>query len=1038
MDRWRWGRALGVRPEEQGRFAYFFLIAVVLSLGGTLGLVGSEALFLTHVGPSALPYTLVVASLSALAASLAYATVVGRVRNDQLLSGLLTMGGVLLFFILARARAGGDSGWVMLFCSFYVFQAVYINLHFWTFATDFFDTLESKRLFPLLAVGASLGGFLGGSAGALLGAWVSAEALIVAWAVTLVGLGGVVFGTRHRLMHWRVLDSVEADESSAEGMRGALDFMANSRLARWLALSVVGMVVALTVMQYVYLDIFAHAFDDSRELAAFFGVFLAITNASEIALGGLLTPFLVRRFGVARANLIHPLATAGVFVLLVLDPRLWVAMLARMNREMVENSLAGPIRVLFYNALPLRFRGRMRALLEGVFLFAAMSIAGVGLVLIQGTGMAWGVGWVGGSAALVYLAANGRVRGEYLRSLVEEIRRGRLDLTDWSGTVTPALVGRLAGSWEDFVSAEQGSQGPALRDLALLLARHGYADRVRAHLGDSRKWVREVCLEALVEAGGEDVPGVLCEGMRDPQEGIRRRCLDWIDQVGVKREASLREALTQCLLDEDADVRAHAASLLGEAGLSTLEDLLRDPERSRRRVAMRYVPASFDQVIRSNLDLGDDRLRASALAALQRLGLPHAVPLEALKRDLDSAEVELREVAVDLLASSEGPQVTEWLISGLGDPERRVRARVQARLGEWGEAGWRAVEGVCRSPDPTVARAALEVIRAGAGRKDREATLGVVYEARVREAWKCRLALQEPEFPIEDDSGFLAAAIADAEKRNRNVAFSVLEQWEDPSVVRSLARVLERGSGKGRADALEVLSNLALRPVSAHFALLLESSSASSRAAELRGFASAPQDGEALVEWVCEADDPWLNLAGRLHRESRSRGGPDWETSQALGEEARQVERLLALQKVTIFSGLSLDQLHKIDSLLCEQHFVSGEVVVAEGDHGEDLYILMEGQVDFYKSWQRENEVLLSELSPFGYLGEMALLDDEPRSATAVARQDCRFLTLSGIRFRELLTQAPEMGFEVLRALTSRIRAAEKRLDERGEESVSS
>ena len=150
------------------------------------------------------------------------------------------------------------------------------------------------------------------------------------------------------------------------------------------------------------------------------------------------------------------------------------------------------------------------------------------------------------------------------------------------------------------------------------------------------------------------------------------------------------------------------------------------------------------------------------------------------------------------------------------------------------------------------------------------------------------------------------------------------------------------------------------------------------------------------------------------------------------------MERLLALQKVTIFSGLSLDQLHKIDSLLCEQHFVSGEVVVAEGDHGEDLYILMEGQVDFYKSWQRENEVLLSELSPFGYLGEMALLDDEPRSATAVARQDCRFLTLSGARFRELLTQSPEMGFEVFRALTSRIRAAEKRLDERGEESVSS
>ena len=181
----------------------------------------------------------------------------------------------------------------------------------------------------------------------------------------------------------------------------------------------------------------------------------------------------------------------------------------------------------------------------------------------------------------------------------------------------------------------------------------------------------------------------------------------------------------------------------------------------------------------------------------------------------------------------------------------------------------------------------------------------------MREAWKCRLALDRSDLFIGERSRFLAAAIADAQERNRNVAFSVLEQWEDPGVVRSIARVLDRGAGKGRADALEVLSNLALRPVSAHFALLLESSWASIRAVDLKGFVFGPQDGEAVVEWACQADDPWLKLAGRLHREASRGGGSDVETSQALGEEARQVERLLALQRVTIFAGLSLDQLHR-------------------------------------------------------------------------------------------------------------------------------
>ncbi|MCH2186326.1 cyclic nucleotide-binding domain-containing protein, partial [Myxococcota bacterium] len=128
------------------------------------------------------------------------------------------------------------------------------------------------------------------------------------------------------------------------------------------------------------------------------------------------------------------------------------------------------------------------------------------------------------------------------------------------------------------------------------------------------------------------------------------------------------------------------------------------------------------------------------------------------------------------------------------------------------------------------------------------------------------------------------------------------------------------------------------------------------------------------------------------------------------------------------FSRLSLEQLQRIDGLMCEEHFLRGEVVVGEGSAGEDLYVLMEGSVDFYKAWQAPSQRHLGRLQPVGYMGEIALLDDEPRSATAVALDDCRFLTLSGARFRELLLQSPEIAFEVFRVLTSRIRAAESQV----------
>ncbi len=141
------------------------------------------------------------------------------------------------------------------------------------------------------------------------------------------------------------------------------------------------------------------------------------------------------------------------------------------------------------------------------------------------------------------------------------------------------------------------------------------------------------------------------------------------------------------------------------------------------------------------------------------------------------------------------------------------------------------------------------------------------------------------------------------------------------------------------------------------------------------------------------------------------------------------MERLLALQQVSIFSRLSLEQLHRLDGLMCEEHFLATEVVVSEGSEGEDLYVLMEGSLDFYKGWQTPAERHLGQLQPVGYMGEIALLDDEPRSATAIALQDCRFLTLSGIRFREFLLQFPEIAFEVFRVLTSRLRAAESQAE---------
>ncbi|MBW2390907.1 MAG: hypothetical protein JRG89_21100, partial [Deltaproteobacteria bacterium] len=288
-----WRLMPSVRPPERDRFLFFFQLSALLSLAQTLGLAGSEALFLERVGPSALPLVFVLAPIATVLGCIGYAAVVGRVRNDKLLVSLLLFAGIVLAAasVLVRLELVGILHAV--FCAAYLTQAVLISLHFWTFAADFFDTLQSKRLYPYLVVGASLGGVLGGTLAAVGGTILSADYLILGWSITLLLSAAFVWRNRGDLRGWRTIGVEERDESSAAGMRGALRFLSRSPLAGWLAVSIVGMISALFLIQFLYMRIFSEAFDSAETLAVFLGVYLAVSNLVEIFTGTVITPWLL-------------------------------------------------------------------------------------------------------------------------------------------------------------------------------------------------------------------------------------------------------------------------------------------------------------------------------------------------------------------------------------------------------------------------------------------------------------------------------------------------------------------------------------------------------------------------------------------------------------------------------------------------------------------------------------------------------------------------------------------------------------------------
>ena len=134
-------------------------------------------------------------------------------------------------------------------------------------------------------------------------------------------------------------------------------------------------------------------------------------------------------------------------------------------------------------------------------------------------------------------------------------------------------------------------------------------------------------------------------------------------------------------------------------------------------------------------------------------------------------------------------------------------------------------------------------------------------------------------------------------------------------------------------------------------------------------------------------------------------------------------ERVLLLTKVPLFACLRTDQLSRLAPLLEPVVWPKGVRVFDMGDIGLELYIITAGRVGISIDPDPSRQVFISELKAGDSLGEMALIDNEPRSATVHVLEDTQALALDNEKFQGLLLSYPELGIGMLRALSQRLRA---------------
>jgi CRP/FNR family transcriptional regulator, cyclic AMP receptor protein len=132
-------------------------------------------------------------------------------------------------------------------------------------------------------------------------------------------------------------------------------------------------------------------------------------------------------------------------------------------------------------------------------------------------------------------------------------------------------------------------------------------------------------------------------------------------------------------------------------------------------------------------------------------------------------------------------------------------------------------------------------------------------------------------------------------------------------------------------------------------------------------------------------------------------------------------EKVDLLRRVDLFSGLPRQSLETLAAAAVEIDFPEGHYIVQQGMVGSGLLVIVSGSVRVVRG-----DDVLATLGPGDFFGELSVLDQSPRSASVIAQQPTTCLGIASWDLLRVLEEQPSLGMALLRALATRLRAADE------------
>ena len=878
-------RKLLIKPGEGGNVLYFLFFFMLVSAGMAIGRSTADALFLKRLGVEYLPLMYIIQSLLLAAVSMVYAAFADRVPAEKFFRALFS---ILLVLVLGTWLVMTASGNPLVYPAYYLIYEVASELllvHATLYMSQNMNTLQAKRLMPLVFAGAQVGTITGGLVLVLATPLFGTQNLLLLWCALLI-TGSVILAIRHRRhgasAHFRApKKSRNLLRDCVEQVHQGIKFTYTYSLLRASSFALFFMVISFYIVCYSVNRIYTQTFDSEESLTRFFGLLTAATSAIALFTQLFITNRAIRRFGIRTMNLLFPWTTMATLAALTTSFAFPAALLGSFNKDALMPAFRNPVRSMFFNVLPDYMQGRARAMSVALVLPLALMTCGLLLILLQRLDNPVYFLVPGMLAAGLYLFSSRLMNKAYVSTLIATLKE-RLFLPD------KRMYADLQGCGDDTLDEIMRGINHPDAEVALAFAKTlaaSFPDRAaeiilqRAADMDNATTDRFMKLLATLELSGhaDDLRRLGDQGDGHLKTTVMRLLLDQGDTQTIAAAVDLLDnsnprlqsiaihAALQFPADDSGRKQALAAwhALLDAdnaarlASLDIIPDLalLSGPERQ-------MFLTGYLKAFASLLADPADATRIRTLHGLHQWQDTITAEIDAaISRALTSDNPKLRIAAAGCLHLATAEQRDELLLQAIGDGHALVRA-----------AGIETLRTVADSYDDL----ALEWIAMDRGSLRAQQTLlmslldaglpEIVYENIVRSKAEAALQLQEAASILEKDTNndadtarsLLRFTIREQLEQTIELALMALEPLYEPGTIGIIRAGFSSGDARHVANACEVLGNLDKQYMIGSLSDALQKSASGDFDQHDMTFRGI----DDVLNWCAQHSNSWLRLCG--------------------------------------------------------------------------------------------------------------------------------------------------------------------------------